>query len=299
MTTIDKTNNSDLDDDELESVDLSDDDEIKAPERKSQPSPKKVKFHSILKKPTLQVGTPVVKSVIANVPVPTPAHVPVPIPAPVSIPLTVQHAPVPVFVPVTVTNKVNHIEVKINDIIPLSNWVLKLEKLRIFLWMSAISIIVSCFLALYALIATSATGLSPTLLTLVIAIVASFSIATTKLMSYKSNFIRIVESSDFLLLQKCHTQFFNTSMISLGMLIILITSSFITLFVIIFQLRTANYCPIGVFQSFEAMDKNGQAIFILLFLNAVFGGFAIISTATQSNLLHQYYLLQSWVVKEK
>jgi hypothetical protein len=294
MSKFAKENNSD---DDLESIDISDDDNDassapSAPRRAPVPSstqaPKKsVNFVAVKKTKVPSTAT----TTTLAVPVPVPVPVPTP---PVPARPTIKAPQVPEVPEVPAEEVKTAVAINVVDV--MTN---KLSNLRIFLIMSSISIAFSCFLTLYALLAVDNGGLSPTLLSLVILIVSGFSIAATKLWTYKPIFTRIFPLTDFYSIQKCSTQFHNTVVICLGMLFISLTSLCVTLFVIIFRLKTSLYCPDGVFNSYSAMTSNGQAIFILLFLNFAFALVSFTLAIRQSYGMCRFYLEQAFMLKKE
>lgn len=169
---------------------------------------------------------------------------------------------------------------------PLSE---KLKVLRYYLCGGIFSIIFSCFLALYALLAVS-TGVSVELLALVIGIVSLFSAAAARMSGYRAIFYNPLPCPDFLSFQKCSAKFNETKAICLLMITMSVISLSVTLFQIIFQLKSAgNSCADGVFNSYASMTKNGQAIFIMLFFNLAMAFASSVLTYVQCQKIERYY----------
>jgi hypothetical protein len=213
----------------------------------------------------------------------------------------------------------------------------KLQTLRNYLSTEVVSIICSCFLALYALLSISS-AISIELLILAISIVGIFSAATSRLSGYRQIFYEVCQCPDFTSFQKCSSRFNETKAICLLMITMAVISLSVTLFQIVFQLRVGappitpdylagvgeqgvsgingtvgtmgtimytynfnemmqiaqysvdNVCPSGVFATYHVMTKNGQAIFVLLFLNLIAAFLSSTLTYLECEKIQKSYL---------
>jgi hypothetical protein len=179
----------------------------------------------------------------------------------------------------------------------------KLKTLRCYIFAEIISILFSCFLALYALLAISST-VSIELLLLVLAIVGTFSAAAARMSGYRQIFYEVFSCPDFPSFQKCCSRFNETKAICLLMITVSVISLSVTLFQIVFQLREgtppltpemiAAGCvegsmPSGVFATYDVMTKNGQAIFVMLFLNLIAAFLSSILTYLKCESIQRFY----------